>query len=626
MAKPFGGKRPQDLRHTLRRFMDYLGRYKIMLGVVGLLAAVSALAALLGTYMIRPIVNGVLENGSAAYLAGVVALTAGIYIVGALSTLGYTQLMVRAAQKILQDIRRDLFAHLQTLPLHYFDTNRKGDLMSLFTNDVDTISDALNNSFAVVIQTFIQVAGTLLLLFILNWRLSLLVVVGYIAMFWYINYSTQRSRAFYARQQASLGELDAYMEEMIAGQKVVKVFNHQQADMAAFAARNEKLREAGTGAQSYAATMIPAVVSIGYLNYAVIAVVGGLMVMWGWSDLGSLASYLVFVRQTTLPINQLTQQGNFLLAALAGAERIFTVMEEKPEIDEGTVELVSVRENSDGTLTECAGSTGRWAWCDRRRPDVPLEPLHGDVRFHDVSFGYTPDRMILQNLSLYAKPGQKIAFVGSTGAGKTTLVNLMLRIIDPDNDMLYIGGREIHTIPLQTLRASTGYVMQDNFLFSDTIRNNIAFGDHTKSFEEIQQAAKMACVHDNIVDFPDGYETMVGERGVSLSGGQKQRISIARALILDPEILILDDALSAVDTDTEEKILENLKTLRHGKTNVIIAHRISTLQNADKIIVVDGSRIIEEGNHEELVAQGGMYADLYRRQLLEKMKKEEYKL
>ena len=239
MAKAFGGKRPQNLRHTLRRFMDYLGRHKIMLGVVGLLAAVSALAALLGTYMIRPIVNGVLENGSAAYLAGVVALTAGIYIVGALSTLGYTQLMVRAAQKILQDIRRDLFAHLQTLPLHYFDTNRKGDLMSLFTNDVDTISDALNNSFAVVIQTFIQVAGTLLLLFILNWRLSLLVVVGYIAMFWYINYSTQRSRAFYARQQASLGELDAYMEEMIAGQKVVKVFNHQQADMAAFAARNE---------------------------------------------------------------------------------------------------------------------------------------------------------------------------------------------------------------------------------------------------------------------------------------------------------------------------------------------------------------------------------------------------
>ena len=343
MAKAYGGKRPQNLRHTLRRFMDYLGRHKLMLLVVGFLAAVSALAALLGTYMIRPVVNGILENGSRSYLAGVVVLTAVIYGIGALSTLGYTQLMVRAAQKILQDIRRDLFAHLQTLPLNFFDTNRKGDLMSLFTNDVDTISDALNNSFAIVIQTFIQVAGTLILLFVLNWRLSLLVVVGYIAMFWFINYSTQRSRAYYARQQASLGELDAYMEEMIAGQKVVKVFNHQQADMAAFAARNESLRQAGTSAQSYAATMVPAVVSIGYINYAVIAVVGGLMVMWGWSDLGSLASYLVFVRQTTLPINQLTQQGNFLLAALAGAERIFTVMEEKPEVDEGTVELVRVQ-------------------------------------------------------------------------------------------------------------------------------------------------------------------------------------------------------------------------------------------------------------------------------------------
>ena len=504
MAKPFGGKRPQDLRHTLRRFMDYLGRHKIMLGVVGLLAAVSALAALLGTYMIRPIVNGVLENGSAAYLAGVVALTAGIYIVGALSTLGYTQLMVRAAQKILQDIRRDLFAHLQTLPLHYFDTNRKGDLMSLFTNDVDTISDALNNSFAVVIQTFIQVAGTLLLLFVLNWRLSLLVVVGYIAMFWYINYSTQRSRAFYARQQASLGELDAYMEEMIAGQKVVKVFNHQQADMAAFAARNEKLREAGTGAQSYAATMIPAVVSIGYLNYAVIAVVGGLMVMWGWSDLGSLASYLVFVRQTTLPINQLTQQGNFLLAALAGAERIFTVMEEKPEIDEGTVELVSVRENSDGTLTECAGSTGRWAWCDRRRPDVPLEPLHGDVRFHDVSFGYTPDRMILQNLSLYAKPGQKIAFVGSTGAGKTTITNLINRFYEVSGGSITYDGMDVRLIKKNDLRRSLGVVLQDTHLFTGTVADNIRFGKLDATQAEIEKAAKIANADSFIRRLPHG--------------------------------------------------------------------------------------------------------------------------
>ena len=370
--KVTGGKRPQNLRRTLGQFSAYLGRHRIMIGLMALLAAISALAALFGTYMIRPVVNGLLENGSKTYLAGAVGLTACIYIIGALSTLGYTQLMVRAAQKVLQEIRQDLFAHLQTQPLQYFDTHRNGDLMSLFTNDVDTISDALNNSFAVVIQTFIQVVGTLLMLFILNWRLSLLVAVGYVGMFWYINFSTQHSRAYYAKQQSSLGELDAYIEEMIAGQKVVKVFNHQKADLAEFAARNEKLRLAGTGAQSYAATMVPAVVSIGYINYAVIAVLGGLMVMKGWTDLGSLASYLVFVRQTTLPINQFTQQGNFLLAALAGAERIFAAMEQPPEVDEGTVELVNVRENADGTLIACPEVTGRWAWRDSAHTDVAL--------------------------------------------------------------------------------------------------------------------------------------------------------------------------------------------------------------------------------------------------------------
>ena len=608
MAKPFGGKRPQDLRHTLRCFMDYLGRHKIMLGVVGLLAAVSALAALLGTYMIRPIVNGVLENGSAAYLAGVVALTAGIYIVGALSTLGYTQLMVRAAQKILQDIRRDLFAHLQTLPLHYFDTNRKGDLMSLFTNDVDTISDALNNSFAVVIQTFIQVAGTLLLLFILNWRLSLLVVVGYIAMFWYINYSTQRSRAFYARQQASLGELDAYMEEMIAGQKVVKVFNHQQADMAAFAARNEKLREAGTGAQSYAATMIPAVVSIGYLNYAVIAVVGGLMVMWGWSDLGSLASYLVFVRQTTLPINQLTQQGNFLLAALAGAERIFTVMEEKPEIDEGTVELVCVRENADGTLSKADYDTGAWAW---KKPDGTLVPLRGDVRFDHVVFGYDDRKIILHDISLFAKPGQKIAFVGSTGAGKTTITNLINRFYDIQDGKIRYDGININKIRKADLRRSLGIVLQDTHLFTGTVKDNIRFGKLDATDEEIFAAAELANADGFIRRLPEGYDTVITGDGANLSQGQRQLLAIARAAVADPPVLILDEATSSIDTRTERIIQESMDRLMHGRTTFVIAHRLSTVRNSDCIMVLEQGRIIERGTHDQLISEKGKYYQLY---------------
>ena len=608
MAKAFSGKKPQHFGNTIRVFLNYLGRHKFMLGLVGVLTAVSALANLLGTYMIKPVVNGILETGSIPGLVRGVALTAAIYAVGALSTLGYTQTMVRAAQKVLHDIRRDLFAHLQTLPLSFFDSRRNGELMSLFTNDVDTISDALNNSFALLIQSFIQVVGTLVLLFVLNWRLSLLVVVGYAVMFWYIRFSTNRSRFFYARQQQALGDLEGYVEEMAAGQKVVKVFNHEQTNLEGFQALNARLQSAGTSAQGYSATMIPAVVSISYINYAVIAVLGGLMVMNGQSSLGSLASYLVFVRQSALPINQFTQQGNFLLAALAGAERIFNVLDEQPETDEGTVEIVRVEKSADGTIVPSAGG---WAWRDSADPAAPLVPLRGDVRFRDVSFGYIPGQTTLHDVTLYAKPGQKIAFVGSTGAGKTTITNLINRFYDITSGTITYDGIDVRKIRKSDLRRSLGVVLQDTHLFTGTVADNIRFGKLDATDEEIIAAAKIANAHSFIERLPQGYNTMVSGDGANLSQGQRQLLAIARAAVADPPVLILDEATSSIDTRTEALIEKGMDRLMEGRTVFVIAHRLSTVRNSNAIIVLEHGGIVERGSHDELLAQKGEYYQLY---------------
>ncbi len=611
MPRLYNGKRPKNLRQTLSTFVRYLGRHRFILALVAVLAALSACANLLGTYMIKPIVNQYVGRGDMQGLMFGVSVTAGIYAAGTLCTLGYTQLMVRAAQKVLLDIRSDLYRHLQSLPLSFFDRQRKGDLMSLFTNDVDTISDALNNSFAVVIQSLVQMVGTFVLLFLLNWQLSFLVLIGYGAMFWYIRSSGRRSKFYYNKQQEHLGELDGYIEEMVAGQKVIKVFGHEQANLDGFLLRNQALQEAGTNAQSYAGTMIPAVVAISYINYAVIAVLGAILVLRGRSDVGSLASYLVFVRQATPPINQFTQQGNFLLAAMAGAERIFQTMEEAPEEDQGTVELVNVQQQEDGSLAPCPQQTGLWAWRDSARPQSPLIPLRGDVRFHHVTFGYQPGQTVLQDISLYAKPGQKVAFVGSTGAGKTTVTNLINRFYDVTGGFITYDGIDVRSIGKDALRRSLGIVLQDTHLFTGTVADNIRFGKLDATQEEVEQAARIANAHSFIQRLPQGYDTLVTGDGANLSQGQRQLLAIARAAVANPPVLILDEATSSIDTRTEALIEKGMDQLMEGRTVFVIAHRLSTVRNANVILVLEHGQVVERGNHQELLAQRGEYYQLY---------------
>ena len=604
-ARAYSGKKPKNLKHTLRVFLSYLGRHKKMLAVVAVLVTISAGANLLGTYMIRPVVNGLADGDVHTLLCGVL-ITALIFGCGALAAYGYTQTMVKAAQQVVFDIRRDLFEHVQTLPLQFFDSRRHGDIMSLFTNDIDTMADALNNSFAMVIQSFIQIVGTLTLLYILNWRLSLIVTVCYGIMFWYIKFSGKRSKGYYTKQQNSLGELNGYIEEL-TGQKVVKVFHHEEESFTEFCKKNEELRKAGTGAQGYAATMVPVVVSISYVNYAIVAVLGGLLALHGKADIGSLASYLVFVRQAALPINQFTQQSNFLLSALAGAERVFDVMSLEPEIDEGKVELVNVKEEN-GALAVCEETTGRWAW---KRPDGTMTELKGDVRFENVDFGYTADRLILKDISLYAKPGQKIAFVGSTGAGKTTITNLINRFYDVQGGAVVYDGIDVKDIEKDALRHSLGIVLQDTHLFTGTVAENIRFGKLDATQEEIERAAKIANADSFIRRLPQGYDTMVTGDGANLSQGQRQLLAIARAAVADPPVLILDEATSSVDTRTEALIEKGMDQLMEGRTVFVIAHRLSTVRNANAIMVLEQGNIVERGDHDALLAQKGKYYQLY---------------
>ena len=611
MAKYVGYKRPKDTKKAIKHLLVYLGHYKWMFMLVALLVLISAGANVAGTYLVKPVVNHFIVPGDMEGLLKAVIAMGVMYACGALCTFGYNRIMVKVSQKVIQDIRNDLFAHVQKLPLKYFDAHTHGELMSRFTNDVDTVQEAMNNSFAMIIQSFIMLFGTLIMMMVLSVRLSVIVIVFLVIMFFFIKFNSKHSKKYFNRQQEELGKINGFVQEMMAGQKVEKVFNHEQKNFEKFCEMNESFRKESTNALAFAGMMIPTIVSLSYLNYSISACVGGLFTLKGLMDLGSLSSYLIYVRQSAMPLNQFTQQVNFLLSALSGAERIFDMMDEQPEVDEGNVHLCHVVKNADGTLTECEQSTPDYAWKVPENGGFRYVELKGDVRFQNVVFGYTDKKRVLNGISLFAKPGQKIAFVGSTGAGKTTIVNLINRFYEIQSGTITYDGIDIQQIAKDDLRRSLAMVIQDTHLFTGTIADNIRYGKLDATDEEVYEAARIANADSFIRRLPDGYDTMLYADGSNLSQGQRQLLAIARAAVAKPPVLILDEATSSVDTRTERLIEKGMDAIMEDRTVFVIAHRLSTVRNSKAIMVLEKGEIIERGSHEELLEQQGRYYRLY---------------
>ena len=617
MARVANFSRPKDTKKALKHVLEYLGHHKWQMLLVAVLVAISALAGIMGTYMLKPVINKYIIPGDIRGLIKALIFMGCMYLAGAFSCFAYNQLMVHISQQVVREIRSDLFSHVQKLPLAYFDAHTHGEMMSRFTNDVDTISEALNSSFAMMIQSFITVAGTLTMIFVLNWRLSIIVIFFLACMLIFMWYNGKRSKKYFSRQQECLGSINGFVEEIVAGQKVEKVFNHERQDYEEFCRRNEAFRKSATKALAYSGMTVPGIVSLSYFNYAVSACVGGLFVIAGLTDIGTLASYLVYVRQSAMPMNQFTQQVNFLLAALSGAERIFDMMDEPAEIDEGSVTLCNVRNNPQGEPEECEEFTQSFAWKVPLKDNAgggkeyKLVPLKGDVRFSDVVFGYNEDKVILNGISLYAKPGQKIAFVGSTGAGKTTIINLINRFYEINSGTITYDGIDIKDIRKDDLRRSLSMVIQDTHLFTGTIADNIRYGRLDAADEDVKNAALVANAHSFIKRLPNGYDTVLHSDGANLSQGQRQLLAIARAAISRPPVLILGEATSSIDTRTEKLIEKGMDAIMDGRTVFVIAHRLSTVRNSKAIMVLEHGQIIERGSHEELLEQKGRYYKLY---------------
>ena len=602
-----GFQRPENLKGTVKKLLHYLAEYKLLLILVAICLIMSSVCSIATSYLLKPILNNYIIPGNFPGLIKMLAFQGILFAASAGCSYTYARIMVKVSQRTVAKLRQDLFDKLQSLPLQYFDSHQSGDLMSRFTNDIDTVSELINNSFANIISNTVTFIGTVIMMLVLNFWLTL-ITFGFLALMGVVvKVIGGRSRVNFQRQQQSLGVLNGYIEEMIEGQKVIKVFHHEEKAIAQFSDLNETYRQAATSAQTYAGAMMPAMANLSRIDYAVTCCIGGLLAIGGIFDVGSLGAYLLYVKQVSQPISQISQQVNTFLAAMAGAERIFAVMDTEPEIDEGKTVLVRVEKDGD-KLTQTDRRTGFWAW---KKPDGSMVELRGDVRFENVTFSYDGKKTVLHNISLYAKPGQKIAFVGSTGAGKTTITNLINRFYDIQEGTITYDGINIRDIKKSALRDSLGIVLQDTHLFTGTISDNIRYGNPHATQEDVRAAAILANADTFIRHLPQGYDTVITADGGSLSQGERQLLAIARAAISEPPVLILDEATSSIDTRTEALIEKGMDSLMYGRTVFVIAHRLSTVRNANAIMVLEQGKIIERGDHAQLLEDHGRYYQLY---------------
>jgi len=591
--------------------------YKIQLTLVMLLVLVSSGASIAGTYFLKPLFNDYIvpfigqQNPDLSNFLRVIGIMAVIYTAGAAATYGYNRLMLNISTGTLYKMRTDMFKHMQALPIKYFDTHTHGELMSRYTNDIDALRNMLSQSFVQLFSSGITVIGVFIAMLVLSPVLTLVVVGMLFLMIFAIKKLGAQSGKYFREQQIAIGKVNGYIEEMIEGQKVVKVFNHEAKSKDEFDKLNEELFEASKGAHSFSGMLRPIMGNLSYIHYSITAIIGAILAITTGFDLGSLSSFLQYTRSFSQPITLMSEQFNTILMALAGAERIFDLLDVKPETDDGNVTLVNAEIDSKGKLTEANRRTGLWAWKVPDGDHVKYIQLKGDIRFSNVVFGYEENKTVLKGITLYAKPGQKIAFVGSTGAGKTTITNLINRFYDiSDGEILY-DGINIKNIKKADLRRSLSMVLQDTHLFSGTVMENIRYGRLDATDEEVIEAARFANADSFIRHLPDGYNTMITADGMNLSQGQRQLLAIARAAVADPPVLILDEATSSIDTRTEALIEKGMDRLMEGRTVFVIAHRLSTVRNANAIMVIENGEIIERGSHEELIEQHGRYYQLY---------------